>query len=199
MAINKVIYGNTTLIDLTSDTVNAASLLEGVVAHDKSGQTIVGECTYDADTSDGTANASEILATKTAYVNGSKVTGSMPNRGAVTGTISDANTPYAIPSGYHDGSGSVSVDSVEKAKLIPDNIRKDISILGVVGTMSGSEDVKATTLNATPYTTAQTIVPSDLGDYNYFSEVSVSAIYYNEVDNAAGGKTVTIGTVAPTV
>jgi len=35
--------------------------------------------------------------------------------------------------------------------------------------MSGSEDVKATQLNATPYTATATYLPSDLGDYNYFS------------------------------
>ena len=199
MAVNKVIYGNTTLIDLTSDTVNSEKLLSGVVAHDKSGAVITGECTYDADTSDGTANASEILATKTAYVNGSKVTGSMPNRGAVSGTISDVSTPYSIQSGYHDGSGTVSIASTEAAKLIPDNIRKDITVLGVTGTMSGSEDVKATDVTLTPYTTSQTVVPSDFGDYNYISQVTVGAISYVETDNPAGGKTVTIGTVAPTV
>jgi hypothetical protein len=64
--------------------------------------------------------------------------------------------------------------------------------------MSGSEDVKATSLSATPYTTAKTYLPTSLGDYNYFSQVSVAAIAYTETDNAAGGKTATVGTVAPT-
>ena len=40
--VNKVIYGDTTLIDLTSDTVAAASMLGGVTAHDASGATITG-------------------------------------------------------------------------------------------------------------------------------------------------------------
>ena len=39
---NKVIFGNQTLIDLTSDTVTAASMLSGVIAHDASGATITG-------------------------------------------------------------------------------------------------------------------------------------------------------------
>ena len=42
MAINKVIYDNTTLIDLTSDTVSTATLLNGITAHDKSGAIITG-------------------------------------------------------------------------------------------------------------------------------------------------------------
>jgi len=53
--------------------------------------------------------------------------------------------------------------------LIADNIREGVTILGVLGTMSGSEDIKATSLAATPYTTAKTYLPADLGDYNYFS------------------------------
>ena len=194
MAVNKVIYGNTTLIDLTSDTVSAASMLEGVTAHDKSGAVVVGSCTYDADTSDATASASEILSTKTAYVGGSKVTGSMTNQGGVTGSISDVNGSYSIPAGYHDGSGRVGIDSVEQEKLIPSVIKKDITVLGVTGTYGG-ESATAQTKSVTPYITAQTVLP-DAG-YDYLSQVNVAAIYYNEVDNAAGGKTVTIGTAAP--
>lgn len=34
MAINKVIYGGETLIDLTSDTVTADKILSGFTAHD---------------------------------------------------------------------------------------------------------------------------------------------------------------------
>lgn len=42
MAINKVQYGNQTLIDLTNDTVTANTLLEGITAHDRSGTLITG-------------------------------------------------------------------------------------------------------------------------------------------------------------
>ena len=195
MAKNKIIFGNEVLIDLTSDTVEASKLAYGYTAHDRSGATITGTNTFDADTSDADATASEILLNKTAYVNGSKVTGTMPNRAAVAGTISDISTPYSVPNGYHDGSGTVDIDATEKAKIIAGNIRSGVTILGVTGTMSGTESVNAQTKNVTPYTTAQTIVP-DSG-YNYLSQVNVAAISYTETPNAAGGVTVTIGDVAP--
>lgn len=194
--INKVIYGGQTLIDLTVDDVTRASVLSGIKFHLPSGEATTGTCEYDAKTSDATAVAAEILSTKTAYVNGAKIIGSMPNRGAVEGSITALDGIYTIPQGYHDGSGKVSIVSTERAKLLPNNIREGVTILGVTGTMSGSEDVKATSLTVTPYTTAQTIVPSDLGDFNSITQVNVAAIAYSEIDNEYGGVTVTIGTVA---
>lgn len=191
MAVNKVIYGGNTLIDLTADTVTAEDLAEGVTAHDKSGTVITGTSTKDADTSDANATAPEILLGKTAYVNGVKLNGTMPNNGAVSGAIHTIDGEYTVPLGYHDGSGKVAIDATERGKLIPANIRQGVTVLGVEGTMSGSEDVKAQTKSVTPATTAQTVTP-DTG-YNYLTEVAVAAIPYTETDNAAGGKTVTIG------
>lgn len=188
---NKIIYGGNTLIDLTADTITAADLASGKTAHDKSGAPITGTNTYDADTSDATAVAAEILSTKTAYVNGNKITGSMPNRGAVTGTITTKAQEYTIQQGYHDGSGKVSIASTEQAKIIATNIRQGITILGVEGSMSGTEDVTAENVTATPTTSQQTITPST--GYNYIAQVIVNAIPYVETDNAAGGVTVTIG------
>lgn len=194
--INKVIYGGQTLIDLTVDDVTRASVLSGIKFHLPSGEATTGTCEYDAKTSDATAVAAEILSTKTAYVNGVKLVGSMPNRGAVDGSITALDGIYTIPQGYHDGSGKVSIASAEQAKLLSSNIREGVTILGVTGTMSSSEGVKATSVTVTPYTTAQTIVPSDLGDFNSITQVNVAAIAYSETDNEYGGVTVTIGTVA---
>lgn len=195
MAISKVIYGNTTLIDLTSDTVDSAHMLSGYTAHGADGEAVTGSCTFDADTSDATATASEILATKTAYKNGAKVTGEMPNRGAVTGSISDKNTPYAIQNGYHDGSGTVGIDSTEAAKIIAGNIKSGVSILGVTGDYAG-EPVTAEPISVTPYTTQKTYLPPSGADY--ISQATVAAIAYQEVtDPVHGGKIVTIGTIDP--
>ena len=190
--ISKVVYGGKTLIDLTADTVTADKLLSTYTAHDKSGAPIIGSCTFDADTSDATAAVAEILAGKTAYVNGNKLTGTMKNNGAVTGTISKKAEAYSIPIGYHDGSGKVSISSTEQAKIIATNIRAGVSILGVTGTMSGTEGAKAQAKTATPSTTQQTILPDSAGGYNYLAQVTVEPIPYTESENAAGGTTVTI-------
>ena len=194
MAINKVIYGGETLIDLTGDTVDAAHILTGYKAHNKAGESITGTCSYDSNTTDATAGVAEILLNKTAYVNGSKLTGTMPNNGSVSGTISRKTDEYTVPIGYHDGSGKVSILSTEKAKIIAENIKSGVSILGVTGSYAG-EAVSAAAVNITPYTTSQTVLPPQ--GYDYISQANVAAIAYTETDNAAGGKTVTIGTVAP--
>lgn len=186
-----VLASGEVLIDLTADTIDAAHLLEGITAHDKSGAPITGACTFDSDTNEDTAAASEILSGKTAHARGALLTGTMANRGAVTGTISTKAQEYTIPQGYHDGSGKVSIASTEQAKIIAENIREGITILGVEGTMSGSEDMSAQAKSVTPTFSSQTISP-DTG-YNCLSEVTVAAITVTYSDNSAGGRTVTIG------
>ena len=190
MAKNKIIFGGQTLLDLTGDTVDAASLLRGKTAHDKSGEVITGACDFDSDTSGSTAVAGDILSGQTAFARGAEITGTMSNYGGVTGTISTKTEEYEIPAGYHDGSGKVSIAATEQAKLIATNIRKDITILGVTGSMSGDESVNAQAKTVTPSTSTMTVVP-DTG-YNYLSQVTVNAIPYAETPNAAGGTTVTI-------
>jgi hypothetical protein len=191
--ISKVVYGGKTLIDLTADTVTADKILSTYTAHDKSGAPIVGTCTFNADTSDATAAGAEILAGKTAYVNGVKITGEMKNNGAVSGVISKKADSYTVPIGYHDGAGRVAISTTEQAKIIATNIRAGVSILGVTGTMSGTESVKVQAKTVTPTTTQQTVLPDSSQGFNYLSQVTVNAIPYNESDNAQGGKTVTIG------
>lgn len=195
MAINKVIYGNDVLIDLTADTITASDLASGVTAHDASGAAITGTSTKDSDTSQDTALVGEILSGKTAHARGTLLTGTMPNNGAVSGVITTKAQEYSVPQGYHDGSGKVKIDTTEQAKIIEGNIKAGVQILGVTGTYTG-EGVTAQTKSVTPYTTAQTVLP-DSG-YDYLAEVDIAAIAYSETPNAAGGMTATIGTVQPT-
>lgn len=190
MAINKVVYGNNVLIDLTSDTVTADKILKGYKAHAASGEQIEGTSTFDADTQDATATADEILAGETAYNKGNKVVGTMKNNGGVVGKIAAKEEEYAVPQGYHDGSGKVGIDETEKAKLVPDNIREGVTILGVVGEMSGTEDAKPQAKEVTPTVAGQTVLPDN--GYNYLSQVTVKPIPYEEAENSAGGKTATI-------
>jgi hypothetical protein len=190
VAINKVIYGETTLIDLTADTVTADKILTSYTAHDASGAAITGTCMFDANTQDATVKVAEMLDGKTAYARGAKLTGTMPNNGAVSLTINTVNGDVTVPQGYHDGSGKVGILSTEKAKLIAGNIKAGITILGVEGTLEPSSSVTVQSKTVTPKTTAQTVLP-DSG-YDYLSQVTVNAISYVETDNSAGGKTVTI-------
>lgn len=191
MGVSKVVYGGEILIDLTADTVEADKLLSGIKAHGADGEAIIGTCTYDADTQDATAVAAEILSGKTAYNKGNKVTGTMKNNGAIAGKITTKAGKYTVPQGYHDGSGSVQIDSIEQAKLIPGNIREGVTILGVAGEMSGTEDANPQSKEVTPSTETQTILPDE--GYNYLAQVVVHPIPYSENDNSAGGVTVTIG------
>jgi hypothetical protein len=43
------------------------------------------------------------------WVNGSRISGTMPNNGAVTPSALGAGGSYTIPAGYHNGSGKVTV------------------------------------------------------------------------------------------
>lgn len=179
------------LLDLTGDSVAPDKLAKGVTAHDKTGAPIVGTNTNDVDTSEATATAAEILAGKTAGVNGQIIVGTMPNNGGSVLDITDADTPVTIPQGYQGGSGKAQIAETEKAKLIPNNIREGITILGVPGSMSGSEGMKPQAKNVTPTFAAQEILPDE--GYNCLSQVNVAAIPVTYTDNAAGGQTVTIG------
>lgn len=188
--INKLVVGNEVKFDLTGDTVAPNTLLTGATAHDKTGAQITGTCSYDSDTSDATVAVAEILKDKTAYARGAKIVGTMPNNGAKNYTISNLND-QTIAMGFYDGSGKISFDSAEKAKIIPANIKNGVSILGVQGTMTGQESITVQSKTVTPTFTAQTILPDE--GYDYLSQVVVSAIPMTESENTAGGLTLTIG------
>ena len=193
--VNQVgLADGTVLIDLTTDTAVASDVQSGKYFHLATGERVQGTSTYDSDTTDANALASEILSGKTAYVNKNKITGEMTNQGAVSAVLATVSGTYTVPAGYHNGLGSVGIDSTEQAKIIASNIKAGVTILGVEGDYSG-QGATATSVNVTPYLTAATVLPPT--GYDYISQVNVAAITITESDNAAGGKTVTIGQVDP--
>lgn len=191
--VNKVVYGNRTLIDLTSDTVTKDKILSGFTAHDKSGTIITGTCDFDVNSTDATVAVAEILDGKTAYARGAKLVGTMPNKGAVNGAITTKEEQFTIPTGFHDGSGKVSIDTTEKSKIIAANIKEGVTILGVTGTLAPASGVKAQSKTITPGITEMSVLPDE--GYDYLSTVTVSAIPTSESDNSAGGITFTIAGV----
>lgn len=190
---SKVVLANgTVLIDLTADTVDASHLLYGYTAHGADGAPITGTNTFDSDTSSDTLQVAEALTGKTFHARGTAYTGTMANNGAVSGTISTVAGTYTVPQGYHDGSGTVKISTTEQSKIVAGNIKSGVEILGVTGTYTGAA-ITSQSKNATPTFSSQTIQP-DVG-YDYLSSVTVAAITVTYADNAAGGKTVTIGAV----
>ena len=188
---NKVIYNGTTLIDLTTDTAVAADVQSGKYFHLATGERVQGSSTKNADTTDANMLAGDLLYSKTGYgAAGTKITGSMPNNGGNNVTVT-GTSGTTIPAGYYDGSGKAVIDSTSVDLLIAENIRENITILGVTGSMSGSEDVSAQAKSVTPTASQQVITP-DSPTYNYLSQVTVAAIPYRETDNAQGGVTVEI-------
>ena len=191
--VNKVVYGNRTLIDLTSDTVTKDKILSGFTAHDKSGTIITGTCDFDVNSTDATVAVAEILDGKTAYARGAKLVGTMPNKGAVNGAITTKEQQFTIPTGFHDGSGKVGIDTTEKSKIIAANIKEGVTILGVTGTLAPASGVKAQSKTITPGIDEISVLPDE--GYDYLSTVTVSAIPTSESDNSAGGVTFTIAGV----
>ena len=178
------------MIDLTADTIEADKLLQGFTAHDNTGEQITGKCKFDVDSTDGTANQAEILDGQTAYVRGAKLTGIMPDNGAIDEKISTREQEIIIPPGHHDGSGKVYIDKVEQQKLIAGNIKQGVTILGVEGNLKPSSSVTAQSKTVTPKTESQVILPDE--NIDYISQITVDAILYVETANSAGGTTVTI-------
>ena len=190
MGYSKIIYGGKVLTDLTGDSVNPDVLLVGSTAHNMAGEPIEGGCTFDADTSDATLKSSEALEGSISYGRGVKIVGTMPNNGGIEKTISKKGEEITIPQGYHDGSGKVGIDPNELAKIIEQNIKKDVVLFGVRGGLEPSSDVTAQTKTVTPSTTEQVVLPDE--GIDYLSQVTVEAIPYVETENSAGGITVTI-------
>ncbi len=125
----------------------------------------------------GTATASDVLSGKTIGTENGLVTGTMPNRGAVTNTITTQGGQYTIPSGYHNGSGKVTASF---ANLTAGNVKKGVNIGGVVGNVIPAATVSASQLSAcdTDYQYIFRILATDGTSYNNVETLNLSAIFF---------------------
>lgn len=100
MAVNKVIYGGNTLVDLTGDTVTAADLADGVKATNAAGEPIVGlmqKVTIDA----------ELSTTSTNPVQNKVITEALENAGGEVASNADIDEALNLA-----GTGTIPSDGV---------------------------------------------------------------------------------------
>ena len=143
MAVSKVVYNGSTLIDLTSDTVTAATLLSGYTAHNKAGTKITG--TYAAPNLSGsTAAVGDVIEGKTFYSGNTTLkTGTLPvntnqNVNATGIHLSTNYVNFYIPRGAYTFNGNIYVyqsnaDVASAIGLTPGVLASGATVLGISG------------------------------------------------------------------
>ncbi len=153
------------------------------------------------DVSSVDAAAANVLTGKK-FVNkdGTLVTGTMKNNGAVTKTLDTATTSYTVPAGYHDGKGTVSVVT-ETKEATPSETQQTISA-------TSGKVLKTVTVKAIPSTYVGSGIATKSGDvaitpaYNSTSgkaEASISDGYYTNTTLQFNAGTPTSTTHALTI
>ena len=101
------------------------------------------------------------------------------DNGAVQGNIAAVAQQYAVPAGYHNGQGKVQIAAAEQAKIIQENIKSGVTILGVTGSYAG-EGVSLQEKSVTPTKQEQTVTADE--GYDGLSAVKVGSIPANYAD-----------------
>ncbi len=183
MAVNKVVFGAVSIMDISDSTVTPETLAEGKTAYQADGEKITGTMKSNIDTSDATATASDIKSGKTAYVNGKKVSGSLQKVSQVLSTNEADENGVSVGKTL---SGDISYCSMsyktkreryyETGALV--NINADFENFGD----ATAEDV----ISGKTFTSESGLkVPGSLyqvtGGWSYTKQVSVSEITKNEI------------------
>ena len=103
MAISKVVYGNTTLVDLTSDTVASDKMLQGITAHGANGSAVIGIISSKSAQTYTPSTTSQTIASGQ-YLSGAQIVAGDSN--LVAENIAKDVTIFGI-TGTHEGSASV--------------------------------------------------------------------------------------------
>lgn len=83
----------------------------------------------------GSASAADVLSGVTVYGANGAITGSMPNNGSTSGTISTKSGTVTVPAGYTTG-GTVSILQSAVTDLTAANLLSGKTVLGVAGTLA---------------------------------------------------------------
>ncbi|NRT90084.1 phage tail protein [Clostridium beijerinckii] len=94
----------------------------------------IGDCFFIKASAEGDADVSHVLATKKfSNDNDTGLTGTMPNNGAVSFTLTNNNQEYIIPAGFHNGLGKIKAIITNLAASV---IKAGTTVGGILGTFT---------------------------------------------------------------
>lgn len=146
MAVNKVVYGGNTLVDLTGDTVTANDLAEGITATGANGNKVVGVLTKgEIATNSEIDNALNLAGTGT-IPSGGIVSIAQGGTGATTATQARANlgavaagdlASVAKSGNYNDLQDKPTIPSTANTKLTGSTTAETLTVTGTLNIPGG--------------------------------------------------------------